>query len=240
MVATTFRSEMAEMVNRRHCIRHPLTEAWARGELSREQLARWAVEHYHYTKDLYFFYGRIIANCPVPEGRAMELDNLADEENPDDVHNQQLLDFIAACGFEPEQAVQAEPLPTTKALRDWLTLLCEKRSWQEAVAGLHVGMESQFSTICARVAPVLRDHYGFSARERRFFDTHIGADEEHGRRAYDVVERHTPPELRPRVLQAIWEGTEKRWGYFDGVYLKYVLGYNLGNQPDYPLKPRSP
>jgi hypothetical protein len=81
--------------------------------------------------ELYFFIGRILANCEVPEGRAMELENL----------------------------------------------------------------------------------------------------EEHGRRALEVVAKHTPPELRPRVLQALWEGTEKRWGYFDGVYIKYVMGYNLGNQP---------
>jgi pyrroloquinoline-quinone synthase len=231
MVATEFATEMRELVQRRHCERHPLTEALARGELSREQIARWAVEHYHYTKDLYFFIGRILANCEVPEGRAMELENLAEEENPEDMHNNQLLDFIAACGFDVAAAVASDPLPTTKALRDWLQLLCEKRTWQEAVAGFHVGMESQFTTICARWAPALRDRYGFGERERRFFDTHIGADEEHGRRALEVVAKHTPPELRPRVLQAIWEGTEKRWGYFDGVYIKYVMGYNLGNQP---------
>jgi pyrroloquinoline quinone (PQQ) biosynthesis protein C len=231
MVATSFANEMVQMVQRRHCVRHPLTEAWVRGDLSREQLGRWGIEHYHYTKDLYFFIGRILSNCDVPEGRAIELENLAEEEDPEDMHNQQLLDFIAACGLDPAAAMKSDPLPTTKALRDWLQLLCEKRTWQEAVAGFHVGMESQFNTICARWAPVLREHYGFSEQERRFFDTHIGADEEHGRRAREVVDKYTPTELRPRVLQAIWEGTEQRWGYFDGVYIKNVLGYNLGNQP---------
>jgi len=231
MVATTFADEMVAMVQRRHCVRHPLTEAWVRGELTREQLGRWAIEHYHYTRDLYFFIGRILSNCDVPEGRAIELENLAEEEDPRDMHNQQLLDFIGACGLDPVEAAKSDPLPTTKALRDWLQLLCEKRTWQEAVAGFHIGMESQFNTICARWAPVLREHYGFDEHERRFFDTHIGADAEHGRRAREVVAKYTPPELRPKVLQAIWEGTEKRWGYFDGVYIKNVLGYNLGNQP---------
>jgi pyrroloquinoline-quinone synthase len=231
MVATTFRTEMLDVVRRRHCERHPLTEAWVRGELSREQLGRWAIEHYHYTKDLWFFFGRIMANCPVKAGRAMELDNLADEENPEDVHNQQLLDFIAACGLDPQAAMEADPLPTTKALRDWLQLLCEKRTWQEAAAGFHVGMESQLAGICARVVPVLRDHYRFEPAEMRFFSTHLTADQEHGSRALEVADEYTPPELRPRVLQAIWEGTEKRWLYFDGVYVKHVLGYNLGNQP---------
>jgi len=231
MVATAFRDDMLATVWRRHCVGHPLTDAWVRGDLTREQLGLWGVEHYHYTKDLYFFLGRIMANCPVPAGRAMEHDNMADEENPEDTHNQQLLDFIAACGLDVEAVPRSTPLPTTQGLRDWLHLLCEKRSWQEAAAGFHVGMERQFTDICARVVPPLRDHYGFAPREIRFFETHIGADQEHGTRALDVVEAHTPPELRPAVLQAIWEGTEKRWLYFDGVYVKYVLGYNLGNQP---------
>ncbi|HEY7066884.1 MAG TPA: iron-containing redox enzyme family protein [Chloroflexota bacterium] len=231
MVATAFRDEMVAMVRRRHCVTHPLTDAWAEGKLSREQLGLWAVEHYHYTSDLWRFIGRILGNCPVPAARAVELDNLADEENPEDVHNDQLLDFITACGLDARQAIQQEALPTTKALRDWLFLLCDRRSWQESVAGFHIGMESQFNDICARVVPTLRDQYGFSPREMRFFATHVTADQEHGGRALDAVSQNTPPELRPQVLQAIWEGTEKRWGYFDGVYVKYVLGYNLGNQP---------
>ena len=231
MVATSFRNEMLDVVRRRHCERHPLTETWVRGELTREQLGLWAVEHYHYTSDLWRFIGRIIANCPEPAGRAVELDNLADEENPDDVHRQQLTDFIDACGLDSARAIQADPLPTTKALRDWLFLLCDRRTWQESAAGFHIGMESQLAGICERVVPVLRDHYGFQPQEMRFFSTHQEADKEHGSRALDVVEQYTPHELRPKVLQAIWEGTEKRWGYFDGVYIKYVMGYNLGSQP---------
>ena len=99
------------------------------------------------------------------------------------------------------------------------------------MAGFHIGMERQFTDICARVVPALRDHYRFAPHEMRFFSTHVEADMEHGSRALAVVEEHTPDELRPKVLQAIWEGTEKRWLYFDGVYVKHVLGYNLGNRP---------
>src|SRR5919199_2795338 len=106
MVATSFATEMVEMVKRRHCVGHPLTEAWVSGKLSREQLGRWGIEHYHYTKDLYFFIGRILSNCDVPEGRAIELENLAEEEDPHDMHNQQLLDFIAGCGIDAAEAVK--------------------------------------------------------------------------------------------------------------------------------------
>lgn len=227
----TFREEMVATVERRHCKTHPLTVAWANGELTTEQLGLWAVEHYHFTHDLHTFFGRIMANSDQQEGRDMELDNLADEQNPEDPHNRQLLDFISACGLDTKSAIQRIPLPTTQALRDWLFLLCDRRPWQEAAAGFHVGLESQLAPICDRLVPALRDHYGFDERSIRFFVTHQTADVEHGGRALAVVEKHTPEELRPKVLQAIWQGTEKRWLYYDGVYIKYVLGYNLGNQP---------
>jgi len=230
--ATDFRQQMLEVVERRHCKRHPLTDAWVNGELTREQLGRWAVEHFHYTHDLHTFFGRILANCDVQEGRDMELDNLADEQNPDDPHNRMLTDFIEACGIDSRALTARPPLPTTQGLRDWLLLLCEKRSWQEAAAGFHVGMEAQLAPICDRVVPALQDHYGFEPRAIRFFVTHQTADVEHGGRALSVVERFTPEALRPSVLQAIFEGTEKRWLYFDGVYIKHVLGYDIGHQPE--------
>jgi pyrroloquinoline-quinone synthase len=230
MIATDFRTEMIETVQRRHCERHPLTEAWARGDLSREQLGRAMVEMYHYTWDVWRFIGRIVANCPIAEVRRNELANLAEEEDPLEPHNQQLLDFIAACGLDPHAAVQTPPLPTTQAHRDWLRLLCEHRTWQEAIGGFHIAMEWQLAGICARLVPALREHYQFEPRAIRYFVTHEGADEEHGSLAMDGVEKYTPPELRPKVLAAIEEATMRRWFFFDGIYVKWVLGYNLGEQ----------
>lgn len=93
-------------------------------------------------------------------------------------------------------------------------------------------MEAQLAPICDRVVPALRNHYGFNERPIRFCVTHQTADLEHGSRTLAVVERYTPDALRPRVIRAIREGTEKRWLYFDGVYVRHVLGYNLGNQAD--------
>src|SRR5581483_3887796 len=115
MVATSFRNEMVDLVRRRHCVNHPLTEAWASGKLTREQLGLWAVEHYHYTRDLWRFIGRPLPNCAVAAGPAVELDNMADAAHPPAVHNDQLTDFSAARGRDPQRASQADPLPTTKA-----------------------------------------------------------------------------------------------------------------------------
>src|SRR5438093_3925323 len=163
-VTVSFREQMQEVVERRHCKNHPLTDAWARGELTKEQLALWAIEHWHFTHDIYRFMGRIMANCDVQEGRAMEIDNVSDEIDPNDPHPRQILNFIDACGLDAEALTHRDPLPTTQALRDWLYLLCDRRRWQEAAAGLHIGMEGQIAYICDRVVAALREHNGFGER----------------------------------------------------------------------------
>jgi pyrroloquinoline-quinone synthase len=174
-----FKAELKQIVDSRHCIHHPLVEAWAAGTLPKEVLGRWAQEHYHFTKDL-----------------------------------------------------QAFLATTTWGLKDWLTRISTRQSWIESAAGMHIGMESQMPTMAAKILPALREKYGLTDHELRFFDVHYEADQEHGSRIYDLVGKYaTTPEIQEAVKQAVREGTQKRWLYYDGVYVKYVLGYPIDALP---------
>jgi len=223
-----FRAELTALVDSRHCTRHPLVEAWAAGKLSKPQMAAWVQEHYHFTRDLWSFFGAMFGNCPEPEGRATIMENLGEEEDPSDPHIEMLLSFAAACGVDPAQIKASRPLPTTWALKDWLTVISTRRTWLEAAAGVHIGMESQLPDIVVKILPALRDAHGFQEEDIRFFTLHYNADQEHGGRAYDLVTKYArTPELQAAVRQAVREGTQKRWLYYDGVYIKHVLGYPI-------------
>ena len=81
-------------------------------------------------------------------------------------------------------------------------------------------------TMAATIIPALREKYGMSESDIRFFTLHHEADQEHGGRVYELVAKYaTTPETQEAVKQAVREGTQKRWLYYDGVYIKYVLGY---------------
>ena len=96
----------------------------------------------------------------------------------------------------------------------------------EAAAGLLVGLESQVPGIYQRNLPPLRTHYGFSEHEVEFFAIHIEADEVHGERGYQIVERACPTaELQARALERVRQATEMRWQYMTGLYRAYVLKY---------------
>jgi len=79
-----FKAQIKDIVDARHCVRHPLVEAWAAGKLTRPQMAAWVREHYHFTKDLWAFLAAVYSNCPYPDARAAIMDNLSEEQDPND------------------------------------------------------------------------------------------------------------------------------------------------------------
>ena len=53
---------------------------------------------------------------------------------------------------------------------------------------------------------------------------HIEADEVHGERGYQIVERHsTTPAREAEALDAVRQATEMRWQYMTGLHRAYVL-----------------
>ena len=77
-----------------------------------------------------------------------------------------------------------------------------------AAAGLLVGLESQVPGIYKRNLPPLKTHYGFNDREVEFFAIHIEADEVHGERGYQIVERHCTTPARCSARR--WSGARRR------------------------------
>src|SRR5437016_1913193 len=80
-----FRLELEAAVLERHCANHPMTEKWAQGELSRRALMGWAVEHYHWTKNMPAATFYRCAKAP-PDVRNSELRNRMEEDDPQRPH----------------------------------------------------------------------------------------------------------------------------------------------------------
>src|SRR5687768_4341909 len=129
----------------------------------------------------------------------------------------------AACGVSRQQILTTRQLPTTRALTAWC-YDTSKRAFHIAAAGLLVGLESQVPGIYKRNLPPLKKHYGFSDHEVEFFAIHIEADEVHGERGYQIVERHSnTPEKRAEALEQVRQATEMRWQYMSGLHRAYVM-----------------
>jgi pyrroloquinoline quinone (PQQ) biosynthesis protein C len=108
-----------------------------------------------------------------------------------------------------------------------------QQPWQAAVAAMFIGLESQFLDICKKIVPALHKHYGYKphAREIRFFEEHVRADEIHGSKGFAIVEKYCDtPELRELALRQIEEATVRRWRYMNSIYW-YTLHGKVDDTP---------
>jgi pyrroloquinoline-quinone synthase len=216
LTANSYREEMIDAIKGKHSQRHPFTERWVSGELTRANLGYWAAQHYHYVGKFSRWLGAVLAECEYEEVRDFLLENMWEEEMGTR-HTEMLIKFAESCGTTREQVLNADVLPTTLALTTW----CYQKSkgpFLLAAAGLLVGLESQVPEIYKRNTPPLREKYGFTADEVEFFTVHITADEDHAERGFQILERYTKTEAdRLAVLKTIKEATQMRWLYMTGI-----------------------
>ncbi len=228
MAIMTLRDELRAAVESRHSRFHPYYALWREGKLPREAIGGWVQEHYHFTKDIPWLNAVMPTRVPYADVRAIYQESTDEEMDPADPHIEILLRFGEAMGLDPAQVRQSKPLPTTQALLDWIYILSRHRSMVEVIAGAQIGLESQPPQLYGDIVPALKEKYGCTDAQIKYFPTHVDADTEHGSRAYALVEKYARSEdQRRRAVLAAREGAEKRWLYIDGIYIHYVLGYKL-------------
>ena len=220
-MGSSFHDQLVTIRDKRHSKDHPFFELWARGELTKKQTAIYCIQHYHYVGDYLNWMAYEASQIPYRDVKTYLFENLGDEENPEDRHLDMLTDYVVACGLKRESVEQAVVLAGTEALQNWGWRMVYQQPWQAALAGMFIGLESQFLDICKKVVPALHRHYGYqpSAREIRFFEEHIGADEIHGAKGFAMVEKYcTTTDLQQQALKAVEEAAIRRWRFMNGIY----------------------
>jgi pyrroloquinoline-quinone synthase len=229
----SFHDQLVATRDKRHSKNHPFFELWAQGKLTKEQTAFYCAQHFHYVVEYLNWMAYEASQIPHRDVKAYLLENLGDEENPEDRHLDMLKDYVAACGVNPATVETSIVLGGTDQLQNWGWRLVYQRPWQAALAGMFIGLESQFLDICKKIVPALHQYYGHKpgAREIRFFEEHIHADEVHGSKGFAIVERYADtPELQTLALKTVEEATIRRWRYMNSIY-----GYALhGKEDDTP------
>ena len=233
MATSPFRQQLEDAIKQRHSAVHPWSEAWTSGKLNRHLLGEWVKQHFHYVSYFSQWLGTVYATCPHWEVQSFLLENIAEEEGMvgqqgiEPVrHADLLLDFAEACGKSRREIIEAqnssELLPETLGLQSWCYRQSQ-RPFVEALAGLLVGLESQVPVIYAKTTPPLIEKYGFTEDEVTFFRIHIVADQEHGERGFQILEKYaTTPELQASCVRLGREATGMRRLYLDGLYNKYL------------------
>jgi pyrroloquinoline-quinone synthase len=221
-----FRTALENAIRGRSANKAPFSIAWASGKLTREHLARWAENHYHYVGPFAEYLAYIYAKIPAryQDAKDFLLHNMFEEVIGGDRHTDLLIRFAESCGTTRARVIDPDNMsPTTRGLQSWCFAVAMREDPIVAVAGLVVGLESQVPSIYRKQTPVLRSKYGFSDEEVEFFDLHIVSDEIHGERGYQIVLEHADtPELQQRCLKICEVGAQMRLLYTTALYYDYV------------------
>jgi pyrroloquinoline-quinone synthase len=221
-----FRTALERAIQGKSANQSPFSIAWATGKLSRQHLARWAENHYHYVGPFADYLAYVYGRTPdhMTEAKDFLLSNMYEEEIGGDRHTDLLIRFAEACGTTRDRVTNPDNMsPTTRALQSWCYAVAMREDPVVAVAALVVGLESQVPSIYRKQTPTLREKYKFSDEEVEFFDLHIVSDEIHGERGYQIVLQHADtPELQQRCLKICEIGAQMRLLYTTALYHDYV------------------
>src|SRR6476660_35796 len=226
MNADDFRTALENAIKGRAATKAPFSVAWASGKLSREHLARWAENHYHYVGPFADYLASIYARMPdeYQDAKDFLLHNMYEEEIGGDRHTDLLIRFAEACGTTRERVTNPDNMSAiTRGLQSWCYSTAMREDPIVAVAGLVVGLESQVPSIYRKQTPTLREKYKFTDEEVEFFDLHIVSDEIHGERGYQIVLEHADTvDLQQRCLKICEVGAQMRLLYTTALYYDYV------------------
>jgi pyrroloquinoline-quinone synthase len=210
--------------------KHPFSDVWAKGELSKEQLGEWAIQHFNYIDAVPQQFSALHSRMPDAEGRRLLMENLLGEEMvdaPERSHPNLLLDFAEACGLDRAYVERAEEhglvLPSTCGMRSWIWELATRRTMAEAFAGIMVALEGQLPTLYPPYIDAMRD-MGFTDEQLEFFHVHVENDVEHARVGLELCFKYAETDqLQKLAINAVKMSASLRFRMLDDIYDQVVV-----------------
>ena len=111
-------------------------------------------------------------------------------------------------------------LPETLGRQSWPSTAVAARCSSRRCRGLLVGLESRVPAIYSKTTPPLLEKYWFGrGNEVTFFTLHIVADQEHGDRGHEIVEKYaTHAGAVEGLRRPVREAVTMRRLYLDGLH----------------------
>ena len=170
-----FQTALDQRVARYDLLAHPFCKAWHEGKLSKEHLAAYAGEYFHFAAAFPTFLSALHSRLGDGALRRAVLHNLAEEEVEGRAHSDMWLDFAAGVGLSPEQVQRSQPSESMRCLVQRFHLCAREDSPSQVLAALYA-YESQGRRISGERARALMRHYGADANTCGYFALHSYAD----------------------------------------------------------------
>ena len=206
-----------QQIRERSILQHPFYVAWARGELTKEQLATYAKIYYPHVAAFPRYLESALETTKDARVRDELSSNLADELANPKAHNELWLDFAASLGLDRVAVEKATPESAAKNTVSTFNRLASK-SAASALAALYA-YESQQPDVAREKIKGLGERYGLNnADALGYFEVHAEADVLHraGERnaMLHCLQNGASEE---EMTQATNDALDAYWGLLDGI-----------------------
>jgi pyrroloquinoline-quinone synthase len=199
-------SRLDDVQARWNVMEHPFYARWSAGQLTRDDLARYAGQYRHAVVALAAAADRA-AHAAGPEQRA----ELAAHAGEAAAHVSLWDSFADAAGTDGPQAPEPE---TTACAAAWAG---DGRDLLGHLVALYA-IESAQPEISRLKADGLRDHYGFSAGPgTAYFDLHVDRDREHAAEGRALLEQRLDDADEDALVAEAERMLRSNWELLDGV-----------------------
>jgi pyrroloquinoline quinone (PQQ) biosynthesis protein C len=208
------------------------------GELSREQLKKWALNLFYVTGQHIRAFGGIFMNTglsPLDQKiRQHIVENLIDEETVmgrgDDAHWMLSMRLAKALGATEAEVMHPVVAKEVVDYVDWVIELGRKEYGLVTLAAMSLGGETRSDSSMKGFVRALRDKYNLSKEDLEFFYAHMGEAEAHGEPVFDMVQEYaTTDERQQKIRDSIKTWCEKFSAAQEGGY-RVAMGLDQGMQ----------
>lgn len=231
MPQTQFKQQAQAIIAAKHLLKHPFYMAWTDGQLTKQQLQRYAEQYFFNVLAEPTYLSAVHFNTPHSHSdtdsgniraRQQVLQNLIDEEHSDKNHPALWKAFALALSATNKTLASATPLPSTEKLVATFRDLCLNRPFYAGLAALHA-FESQVPEIAAVKIDGLAKFYGMkNPADYEFFTVHQKADVYHSQAEWSLIEQFADSaEKQTEVLSATQQACNALWSFLDGIYEAY-------------------
>jgi pyrroloquinoline-quinone synthase len=224
MTTEEFFEQLDERISRYDLLCHPFYQAWAAGELSREDLREYAVAYYPHVQAFPGYLAILSLRLEESELRRAVLANMTDEKGSEDASNQSgrahaelWLDFAEGMGAS-RAMIKCKAVPAVKQLTAFFTRIACDGAPEEALAAFYA-YESQVPRVAREKTRGLREMYGADERTCAYFTLHTTADVLHSRvwRQQLAKALRADPLSAGKTLAAAEAAARALWQALDGI-----------------------
>ena len=215
-----------DIIQSRSILLHPFYVAWQRGELTRDQLAKYATIYYPHVASFPHYLQSAINRTDDAFVREELQHNLTDEISHPKPHDELWLDFAEEFGLQRSYVITA---PTHLATQNIIKTF-ERLAGTSDISALTAlyAYESQQPEVSRQKADGLRQFYGVNnPKTLAYFEVHAETDIRHSEDERNAIDHCLSTGASPKeIFSTANEALEVYWGLLDGICLEVGIPHS--------------